>query len=372
MNTKKSIKKLNTIITIVVFLSLIVVFADSLLRKESFSEKYGFSPIIVSSLFIVAEFFFDLGIFLMLKGGGVFKLTLKDIFSFDFSKVKFRGRTFFIGFIMNRLAAFLPWTYIIAVGWRTLPFTVTGLILLELIIVVILTIGVLELTNKKMKTRRATLEDVDEIIEVEKRAWPEGGAATKEQFISRIKTFPEGVIVAVEENKIAGVVVGELINYNYLSKKNICWADITDKGNITKSHNPKGDALFGVDLSVDPDFQKKGVGKKLLLEIGRLAVKNNLRAGILGARMPHYHKYSKKVKPEEYINYCDNEGKLIDPELRFYKKAGVKFLKVVENYYPDEESLNYGVLCEWTNPLYLKSKLAGKIVGPIVSLAFRI
>lgn len=223
-----------------------------------------------------------------------------------------------------------------------------------------------------MTIRQAKLGDVQSIIEIENRAWPNGGGATQEQFISRIKTFPEGVILAETNSKIIGVVAGQIIKSSYLSKEKINWQDITDHGYIKTTHNPAGDALFGVDLSVDPLYRKSGVGKKLLLEIGKMAIRRNLKVGILGARMPEYYKYSKEVTPEAYLNFRGTDGRLVDSELRFYERNGLSLVRVIEEYFPDKESLNYGVLAVWKNPFYVRNRVIGRMIGLVGSLVFRI
>ena len=223
-----------------------------------------------------------------------------------------------------------------------------------------------------MTIRQARQADIPEIIKVERRAWPKGGAATSEQFNSRIATFPAGVMVAVIDSRVAGVVAGEIISSNYLENDNISWSGITDDGYIRRSHNPVGDALFGVDLSVDPEYRNAGVGKALLLEIGKMAIRRNLKMGILGARMPDYHKYSKDVKPESYIRLRNRDGRLVDSELRFYEKSGLKLVKVVPHYFPDKDSLDYGVLAVWKNPFYVRSKSVGMVIGFVGALIFKI
>jgi ribosomal protein S18 acetylase RimI-like enzyme len=111
-----------------------------------------------------------------------------------------------------------------------------------------------------------------------------------------------------------------------------------------------------VDLSVHPLYQNKGIGKKLMISVGKLAIKYNLKQGLLGARIPNYHKYADKIKVEDYVKINKNEKTNIppDPELMFYQKLGLKIVKVIPNYFDDPESLNYGVLMEWKNPFYNK------------------
>lgn len=47
--------------------------------------------------------------------------------------------------------------------------------------------------ENRVSVRRAREEDVEEIMGIERKVWPEEEMrATKEMFLSRIRTFPEG------------------------------------------------------------------------------------------------------------------------------------------------------------------------------------
>ena len=210
--------------------------------------------------------------------------------------------------------------------------------------------------KKKIKIRQARIEDIPEILSVEKTTWGEEAAATREMLDSRLRIFPEGTLVAEVDNKIVGIVVTERVNYDS-QKDSFSWYEITDNGYIKNSHIPKGDTLYGVDLSVLPDFQKLGIGSKLLETIAKLAIKYNIKQGMLGGRMVEYYKHANKISPEEYINLSvktEKGVKPIDPEIYFYKRAGLEIVKLLPNYFEDPESFNYGVLLRWSNPFYNK------------------
>lgn len=209
--------------------------------------------------------------------------------------------------------------------------------------------------RNKIRIRQAKIEDIPQILEVEKATWGEEKAATKEMFESRIKTFPEGTLVAIFGNKIVGVIATEIVNYNP-KEKVLTWYEVTDNGYIRKTHNPKGDSLYGVDLSIHPLYQNKGIGKKLMIAVGKLAIKYNLKRGFLGARVLNYHKYANRIKIKDYVRITkEKKGDIPpDPELIFYHKLGLKILKIIPNYFKDPESLNYGVLFVWNNPFYNK------------------
>jgi ribosomal protein S18 acetylase RimI-like enzyme len=228
--------------------------------------------------------------------------------------------------------------------------------------------------KNKIKIRQAKIEDIPQILEVEKAAWGEERAATFEMFESRIKTFPEGTLVAVLDGKIVGVVVVEIINSHIINNLSN-WYEITDDGFIAKTHNLKGDTLYGVDLSIHPLYQNRGIGKKLLIEAAKIAIKYNLKQGMLGGRIPNYWKFADKIKVEDYVRITDQNNFYNvppDPGLLFYIKYGFKIKKIIPNYFKDPESLNYGVLLVRENPFYNKwyRWIIAKIFNLISNLFF--
>jgi len=208
--------------------------------------------------------------------------------------------------------------------------------------------------QNKIKIRQARMEDIPQILEVEKAAWGEERAATFEMLESRIKTFPEGTLVALIDEEIVGFASAQIVNYD-LKRNAFTWYEATDNGFITKTHNPKGNTLYGVNLSVHPSYQKKGIGKQLLINVAKLAVKYNLKQGILGGRIPNYYRFADKIKVEDYIKIDNTKNNISpDPELFFYQKCGFKIVKIIPEYFKDPESLNYGILLVRKNPFYNK------------------
>lgn len=200
--------------------------------------------------------------------------------------------------------------------------------------------------------RMARENDIDQLLYLEEEAWLPGQRADREMFESCIKTFPDGIFVAEEKGKIVGVVVTQIVNYNYeLEDFSLNWCEATDNGRIKDTHNPNGDTLYGVNLSVSR-HASRNVSRLLLELVGKLAIKHNLKRGILGGRLPRYHKYKNKMSAEEYIHAISETGRTLDPELYLYQKIGLKMIKLLPNYFNDPESCNYGVLLVWENPFY--------------------
>ena len=204
----------------------------------------------------------------------------------------------------------------------------------------------------KIRTRKAKKEDINNILTVEAEVWPRNLRAKREQFISRINLFPEGTLVAedVLEKNIVGVVATEILNYD-LDDPIPTWNEVTDNGFIKKTHNPNGNTLYGVDLSVSRFANS--ASKSLIVHIAKLIIRKRLEQGILGARVPRYYKHSKGMSIEDYV-YGKRKKRPFDPELAFYKRIGLEIVGILPNYIEDPESCNYGVLLCWKNPFHGK------------------
>lgn len=224
--------------------------------------------------------------------------------------------------------------------------------------------------KEKIKVRQVKLADLPQLLEIDREIWPEF-PATEEMFRSRIETFPEGQFVAEIGGWVIGSVFSQLVNYEDWEHVDFTWNSITDCGTIQKTHNPKGDSLYGVGLAVAKKFQGSAASHLLITAIVKLAIRMNRHYILLGARIPSYCKHS-KVPAGVYIKTTRGKsGRLLDPELAIYQRYGGKPIKPLPNYMPDPESLDYGVLIRWRNPFYNRvfGRLPAWVVGKVLKYA---
>ena len=222
--------------------------------------------------------------------------------------------------------------------------------------------------RRKIRIRQARVDDIEAILSVEEKAWPENLRASREMYQSRLEIFSQGTLVAEGKGRIEGVVVFQIVNFRSVSDVR-SWNEATDNGYIRKSHDPQGNTLYGVNLSVSPQTQSR-VAVALLEAVGKLAIRYNFKQIVLGGRIPSFARYLKhycqkngvpvisdkkrdKIA-ENYIQATNRRGNPLDPQITFYQKVGMEIIKLLPNYFKDPESLNYGVLVLWTNPFYGK------------------
>jgi hypothetical protein len=204
--------------------------------------------------------------------------------------------------------------------------------------------------NSAIQIQQLSLKDLDELVTVEVEAWGKEMCATRAMLQSRLEHFQEGMIGARKEGKLLGYVGLMMIN-DAMCDKDFTWMGITDGGYIQATHNPSGNCLYGVSLSVIP-AAPKDLAVKLLKAAGKLSVRKALKGILFGCRIPNFHKHSKRMGVEEYISATSSTGRILDPELSLYRQVNCLTVRPIPNYFEDPESLNYGVLVFFENPFY--------------------
>ena len=151
------------------------------------------------------------------------------------------------------------------------------------------------LGDGRIRLRRATLTDLDQVIELNLRTLPEN--YFRDFFIYHLEQWPEAFVVAEEPG---GAIVGYIMarvetGLGYIHRF------ITQKGHV-------------ISIAVDPAYRRRGIGRALMLES-------------MKAMKERYG--GKEVFLEVRVS---NE-----PAIRLYEKLGFKKVKRVISYYSDGE-----------------------------------
>ncbi|MCV0412686.1 GNAT family N-acetyltransferase [Nitrosarchaeum sp.] len=207
--------------------------------------------------------------------------------------------------------------------------------------------------KSKVIIRNMTKEDIPKIVELQKAAFPymaaEGVYWKPEQLEAHLKVFPEGQFVADYDGKIVGSCSSLIVKFDPEYKEHT-WKEACGDS-IFSAHNPKGDSLYGADISTHPDNRRLGVATKIYDARKALAIKLNLRRIIAGARLFNYCEYAKELSPLEYVKKV-LKHEIREPVLEFQVKNGFKFIKILNDYMKDPRSLNHATFIEWINPNY--------------------
>lgn len=209
---------------------------------------------------------------------------------------------------------------------------------------------------QKIELRQLEISDFKNLTESMKAAYENwSGAWWDEHHIQKlIDIFPEGQLVIVADDEIAGCALSLIVDYDKFGD-NHTYSKIT--GNYTFStHDPNGDVIYGIEVFIKPDFRGLRLGRRLYDARKELCENLNLEAVVFGGRIPNYHKYSKELTPRQYIDKVKLK-ELYDPTLTFQLSNDFHVNKVIKGYMPgDDESQDYAVLLEWNNIYYVEQE----------------
>lgn len=171
----------------------------------------------------------------------------------------------------------------------------------------------------------------------------------EEHFLNHCRLFPEGNFVALCRDRVIGLGSGFLMDFDFEQAQHR-FQEIID-GGYYSNHDPAGAWYYGGDISVHPDFRRRGVGSRLY-EARKGIVKDMNRRGIVaGGLIPGFAAYKGSMSPHEYVKNVV-AGKIQDSTLSFQLGRGFEVRGLLENYIEDEATDNWATLIVWENPSF--------------------
>ena len=199
----------------------------------------------------------------------------------------------------------------------------------------------------KIKVRQLTMDDFDELVEMEKQCFPGMQTWGREHIESQLTTFPEGQLCVEIDGRLAASSSSLILDYDpALEWHN--WKAVADDGYI-RNHNPKGDTLYGIEIMVHPEFRGMKLSRRLYDARKELCRTKNLSRIIIAGRIPGYHHYAKTLSAREYIEKVVDKA-IYDQVLTAQLANGFSVEGLIPNYLPsDTESCGYATYLDWTN-----------------------
>jgi hypothetical protein len=192
--------------------------------------------------------------------------------------------------------------------------------------------------NEHMTVRTLSSRDeLEKLIELENEVWPVDLACSRENFFKRFEAFPDGFLIALDSE---GIVFGSFygIFMNFRIGQGINWH--RDSGEGTGSnHTPDGNSMFGISITSKesaPPGSMRGIvtaWKNFSQERGKKYIYG-------GSRISGFHQHT--CGPRDYVDQVVQK-KLFDPVLSKWLSCGMSAGELIENYFIDPESRNYGV-----------------------------
>ncbi len=208
----------------------------------------------------------------------------------------------------------------------------------------------LEKYERKVVVRPLRVSDYAAVLRVQTDVFKSIEPWGKPQFLSQLRSFPEGQMGVEVEGELVAISSSLLISGHVASSAHD-FDTVTDDGFI-RNHREDGEYLYGIDIAVSREYQGYKLARRLYEARKELVVEKNLKGIVIGGRIPGYHQHADEMTPEEYVEKVVAR-ELDDPVLVAQLSNGFEIIRVIEGYLAeDEESCGNAVLMIWRNPDY--------------------
>ncbi len=205
-------------------------------------------------------------------------------------------------------------------------------------------------SRAKLIIRNAHFDDVPGITELSRKVYGKTDGYLPDHIRGHINNFPEGQYIAEYEGKIVGYCATFMIDEDVALAPH-SWTEITG-GAFGSRHNPKGNVLYGMEVSVHPEFRRLRIGQRLYKARQELCEYLELKGIVFGGRMPGYRKRAGQYpSPFDYVEAVKDKS-INDQVINFHLAQGFDPIGVLPNYMPsDTASRGYATHMFWRNPL---------------------
>jgi GNAT superfamily N-acetyltransferase len=162
-------------------------------------------------------------------------------------------------------------------------------------------------------------------------------------------TFPEGFFVALDGERVVGQGAGIYLDFDFSHPQHTI-AEITGDHQCA-NHDPNGEWYYGTDIVVDPEYRRRGIGRRLYELRKELVKRNNKRGIIAGGHIPGFADHKHHMTAAEYVQKV-SDGEFYDPTLSFQMENGFAVRGVLADYIHDESTDSWSALIVWENPDY--------------------
>jgi GNAT superfamily N-acetyltransferase len=201
-----------------------------------------------------------------------------------------------------------------------------------------------------VQTQLEHIEGLEAVQRVVFAHLPEIAQYSAEMYRRHIAIFPEGQFTALVTENGQKIVAGGTTTFRIKDFDHVrqpfgaatAWLE---------DHDPDGDWLYGVDMSVHPQYRRRGIASKIYDVRAQLVRRLNLRGEVAAGLLAGYHRYQDSLTVEQYYKKVA-AGELIDPTVSMQMRAGFIVCELLQNYIDDPASGNATALIVRENPYY--------------------
>ncbi len=210
----------------------------------------------------------------------------------------------------------------------------------------------LEDFEKKIKLRRLTLADYEDLVAMQQRCFPGMVPWGRDQIESQLAMFPEGQLCIEYERRLVASSNSLVVDADRYEEWHD-WKLVADAGYI-RNHTYDGDTLYGIEIMVDPEYRGIHLARRLYDARKELCRQLNLARIVIGGRIPGFGGQPEDMTARAYVEKVIERG-LYDPVLTTQVANGFVLRELIPDYFPsDKASRGYATHLEWTNLDYVR------------------
>ena len=132
----------------------------------------------------------------------------------------------------------------------------------------------------------------------------------EDDMLEHCRVFPEGTFMVLDGQRVVAMGAGIFVDFDFAHPQHTLHGIAGDTG--VDKHNRDGAWYYGTDISVHPDYRRRGIGKKLY-ELRKQVVYDFNRKGIIaGGVLPGFKDYKSQMSALDYVHKVA-AGDLYDP-----------------------------------------------------------
>ncbi|MBW2420652.1 MAG: GNAT family N-acetyltransferase, partial [Deltaproteobacteria bacterium] len=139
--------------------------------------------------------------------------------------------------------------------------------------------------------------------ELELLSFPETEPADligEEDYRAYARIFPDGFFLCLDGDRVVGQAAGIFLDFDFDHPQHSI-VEITGEHQCG-NHDPDGDWYYGTDIVVNPEYRRRGIGKRLY-ELRKEIVRRYNKKGIIaGGHIVGYADHKHDMSAAEYVD----------------------------------------------------------------------
>ena len=156
-----------------------------------------------------------------------------------------------------------------------------------------------------------------------------------------LELFAEGQFVVLDGQRVVGGTTTVRVDFDFDQPAHT-FEDMIQGGWMT-SHQPEGQWLYGADVSIHPEYRRRGLATALYAARQQLVWRLGLRGQLAAGMMSGFGAARARMTAEAYFEGL-RSGRITDPTLSMQQHAGFEIRALLPDYLNDPVCDNYSVL----------------------------